>query len=61
MLNRAETGIVVAAMVGPLALIGALMLSSHQVPADPSPPIVVKPVPVYVSPPAPAGRRVISA
>jgi mannose/fructose/N-acetylgalactosamine-specific phosphotransferase system component IIC len=48
--SRIELGIVVGATVGPLALIGLLMLGGHHAP-DPAPPAVVKVVP-YV--PAPA-------
>lgn len=61
MLNRKEAGIVIAATAGPLALIGLLMLGSHHAPADPSPPIIVQPVPVYAPPPTPTGQQVIPA
>lgn len=61
MLNRSETKIAVAATLGPLALIGALTLSSHDAPPAPSPAITVQPAPVYVPAPTPEGRQVISA
>jgi hypothetical protein len=60
MLNRTETRIAVAATLGPLALIGGLLLTGHRTPADPPAPIIVQPVPVY-APPASAGSPAIAA